>query len=172
MTADSKGLHASISGGAGLEAAEMKAVFDLAVEAEFMNDVAARRAEFGETADRHPLRRTAAQRRFAAEYAIHMAYVSSPADAQRPEPIVNIVFTAGYAATTLAAHGLVPDPDVFGRDKFADESTGERGQDAPSASRRRLTNTNCSSRIPATCRHGDARPRPACRSIPTRRSVP
>ncbi len=120
VVAGPDGLHASITGGTGLQAAEMKAVFDLAVEAEFMNDVAARRAEFGDHADQHPLPRTAAQRRFAAEYAIHMAYVSTPADAQRPEPLVNIVFTAGYAAETMADHGLVPDADVFGPEVMGD----------------------------------------------------
>ena len=126
ITAGSNGLHASIKGGTGLQAAEMKAVFELAAEAEFMNDVEARRAEFGDEADQHPLPRTAAQRRFAAEYAIHMAYVSTQADAQRPEPIVNIVFTAGYAGETLASHGFVPDADVFGTDDSLHDRASDR----------------------------------------------
>lgn len=114
VNADHEGLRASITGGTTQEAAEIKAVFDLAVEAEFMVDVAARRDEFGDAADQHPLPRTGAQRRFAAEHAIHMAYVSTPAGTQRPEPLVNILFSADAANDALVAHGLVVPGDVFG----------------------------------------------------------
>lgn len=97
VSAGAHGVNAKVTGGTALQGAETKAVFDIAVEAEFQIDVAARRAEFGDAASDHPLLRTAAQRRFAAEYAIHLAYVSAPPGSVRPEPIVNIVFSAGLA---------------------------------------------------------------------------
>ncbi len=114
VAAGPDGVHVAVSGGTALQGAEMKAVFDQAVQDEFRRDVQERRAEHGDAADQYPLSRSARQRRFAAEYAIHMAYVSTPPDAQRPEPIVNILFTAGRAGRTLAAHGLVDDAAVFG----------------------------------------------------------
>lgn len=107
------GVHIRVAGGTALQAAEMKAIFDLAVQNEFDADVAARRVEHGDAADRHPLPRTAGQRRFAAQYAIHMAYVTVPADGQRPEPIVDILFSAGQAGRALRDHALTTDDDVF-----------------------------------------------------------
>ncbi|WP_040492601.1 HNH endonuclease signature motif containing protein [Ilumatobacter nonamiensis] len=113
VTAGPDGVYINVTGGTALQGAEMKAIFDLAVEAEFRRDVEARRIEHGEAADQRPLPRSARQRRFAAQYAIHMAYVSTPADAQRPEPIVNILYTAGRAGSALAEHGLAADDHVF-----------------------------------------------------------
>jgi hypothetical protein len=114
VTAGRDGVYVKVIGGTGLQAAEMKAIFERACEVEFERDVAARRTEFGESAGEHPLPRTARQRRFAAQYSIHIASASTPPDAQRPEPIVNILYTAGSAGRALSEHGLVADPDVFG----------------------------------------------------------
>lgn len=113
VVAGADGVFIKVAGGTALQAAEMKAVFDLAVEAEFARDVEARRLEFGGAAAQHPLPRSARQRRFAAQYAIHMAYVTVPVDGQRPEPIVNIVYTAGRATQTLTDHGLAADDEIL-----------------------------------------------------------
>ncbi|MGA9277291.1 DUF222 domain-containing protein, partial [Ilumatobacter sp.] len=113
VVAGPDGVNIKVTGGTGLQAAEMKAIFDLATQAEFDADVAARRAEHGELADRFPLPRSPAQRRFAAQYAIHMAYVTVPVDGQRPEPVVDIVFSTDRAGRALRDHGLVADVDVF-----------------------------------------------------------
>jgi hypothetical protein len=42
-----------------------------------------------------------------------MAWASTPAGAQRPEPLVNILYTAHRAGRALAAHGLAADAEVF-----------------------------------------------------------
>ncbi|WP_040492367.1 HNH endonuclease signature motif containing protein [Ilumatobacter nonamiensis] len=107
------GVHLRASGGSALQAAEMKAVFDRAVEAEFRRDVDDRRAEHGDNADQHPLPRSARQRKFAAMYAIHMAAASTPPDAQVPEPLVTLLYSAGRAGRAFHAHGLVDNEDVF-----------------------------------------------------------
>lgn len=113
VAAGRDGVHISVTGGSVIQAAEMKAVFDRAVQAEFEEDCATRRELHGDGAASHALPRTAAQRRFAAQYAIHMAYGSMPPGAVAPKPVVNVVFSAAYAASTMAAHGLA-DTDVFG----------------------------------------------------------
>lgn len=113
VAAGPDGVYVNVVGGTGLQAAEMKAVFDRACEAEFQRDVEERRAQYGDAASEHPLPRSASQRRFAAQYAIHMAWASTPPGAQRPEPIVNILYSAGRAARSLADHGLVADGQVL-----------------------------------------------------------
>ena len=119
VAAGPDGVYVQVIGGTGLQAAEMKAIFERACEVEFERDVESRRREFGDAASEHPLPRTASQRRFAAQYAIHLAWASTPPDAQRPEPIVNILYTSGRAGRSLADHGLVSDADVF--ESAADE---------------------------------------------------
>jgi Domain of unknown function (DUF222) len=105
-------VHAS--GGSPLAAAEMKAIFDQAVEAEFHKDCAARRAEHGEGALGAPLPRTAQQRRFDALYNIFMASVTAPVGGRVPEPLVNIVIDQVTAGRVLEAHGLVESADISG----------------------------------------------------------
>ena len=114
-------IDVSAHGGSPLDAEEMKAVFDLAVEAEFANDCAARRAEHGDDALAHPLPRTAQQRKFDALHQIFLAWATVPADAKTPEPLVNLVIDPVTAGRVLAAHGLVENPDLFGvgADAFA-----------------------------------------------------
>ena len=113
VAAGPDGVYVKVVGGTGLQAAEMKAIFEHACEVEFERDVEARRAEHGDTAGEHPLPRTASQRRFAAQYSIHMAWASTPPEAHRPEPIVNILYTAGRAGRSLGDHGLVSNSEVF-----------------------------------------------------------
>lgn len=110
-------VHAS--GGAPLAAAEMKAIFDAAVEAEFHTDCAARRAEHGDNAHAMPLPRTLQQRKFDALHSIFLAWVTAPADGKRPEPLVNIVIDHVTAGRALATHGLADTPNLLGLDDTA-----------------------------------------------------
>lgn len=126
------GLHMKVTGGDPLKAAEIKKVFDLAVQAEFDEDCAARRVEFGDDALNQPLPRTARQRRWAAVYAIHMASVSVAPGATPPKPLVNILFSAGAAGRALAQHGLAADSDVFGADREHEAgAAGHHGVEDP-----------------------------------------
>ncbi len=81
-------VHAS--GGDPCPSAEMKRIFDLAVEVEARKDFVARRVEFGTDALAHPLSRSADQRRFDAMYEIMMASTATPADGQRPLSLLHI----------------------------------------------------------------------------------
>ncbi|MFT6812940.1 MAG: hypothetical protein ACJASK_001564, partial [Ilumatobacter sp.] len=94
-------------GGDPLSAAEMKRIFDLAVEAEAHKDFETRRSLHGNDALAHPMPRSGDQRRFDAIYAIFMASVTAPADGKRPEPLVNIVIDAATGLEVLARHGLL-----------------------------------------------------------------
>ncbi|BAN03461.1 DUF222 domain-containing protein [Ilumatobacter coccineus] len=107
-------VHAS--GGSPLAAAEMKAIFDAAVEAEFHADCAARRAEHGDNAHAMPLPRTLQQRKFDALHNIFLASVTAPVDGKAPEPLVNIVIDHVTAGRVLAAHGLTDTPNLLGLD--------------------------------------------------------
>jgi hypothetical protein len=129
-TVAADGVFVRANGGSGLQAAEMKKVFDLGVAAEFARDVEARRTEHGDQADQQPLPRTAKQRRFAALYSIFVAWATVPVDGQRPEPLVNIVFSAGRAQHALAVHGF-SDVAVF-------DTSGPRTCSVPAARRRRV----------------------------------
>lgn len=112
-------VHAS--GGSPLAAAEMKAIFDVAVEAEFEKDCAARRAEHGDGALAAPLPRTTQQRKFDAMHSIFMLSVAAPANGKTPAPLVNIVIDHVTAGRVLEAHGVVESADILevGADAFA-----------------------------------------------------
>jgi hypothetical protein len=103
-------MHAS--GGDPLSAAEMKRIFDLAVEAEAHKDFETRRTLHGNDALAHPMPRSADQRRFDAIHAIFMASVTATADGKRPEPLVNIILDATTGLEALARHGFL-DLDDF-----------------------------------------------------------
>jgi hypothetical protein len=117
-------VHAA--GGSPLTAAEMKAIFDAAVEAEFDKDCETRRVEHSEDALAAPLPRTAQQRKFDALHAIFMASVAAPVDGKTPEPLVNIVVDHVTAGQALAAHGLVESADVLG---IGDEASAKAEAD-------------------------------------------
>lgn len=99
-------------GGDGISAAEMIAIFQRFCEAEFRNDVDARRREFGADADQHPLPRTARQRRFDALRMIFRAAASAQKVGTLGEPLVNIVIDAATWTELLAASGLAPAGDT------------------------------------------------------------
>jgi len=84
VAAGPDGVYVKVVGGTGLQAAEMKQVFERARAVEFQRDVEERRTRYGDAAAEHPLPRSASQRRFAAHYAIHLAWASSSPGAQRP----------------------------------------------------------------------------------------
>lgn len=94
-------------GGDPLRAAEMKAVFDRAVDTEFHKDCDTRRTEHGDDSLAHLLPRTVEQRKFDAMYEIFIGSVTAPIDGKRPEPLVNIVIDPTTGIETLARHGLL-----------------------------------------------------------------
>jgi hypothetical protein len=105
-------VHAA--GGDPLHAAEMKAIFDRAVDAEFGKDCATRRSLHGDEALASPLPRSADQRKFDAIYEIFMRSVTAPADGKRPEPLVNLVVDPTTGVQTLVLHGFLDldEPDA------------------------------------------------------------
>jgi hypothetical protein len=110
------GVHVEASGGSSLDAAELVAIFDAFVEAEFRNDVAERTERCGPDAD-GPLRRTDAQRRFDALRAIFRSAAANPAWTPAIPMLLNIVVDDTTFRHELARHGLatladggVPDP--------------------------------------------------------------
>jgi hypothetical protein len=104
---DNGAVSVHVSGGDPCQSAEMKRIFDLAVEVEARKDFDARRVEFGTDALAHPLSRSVDQRRFDAMYEIMMASTVTPADGQRPEPLVNLMIDPATALEVLAAHGFL-----------------------------------------------------------------
>lgn len=93
-------------GGDPVQAAQLQTVFDAFVEGEYRDDLAARRAEHGEDADRFPLSRTGAQRRFDALVAIFAAAAGSPDASGLPEPVVHLVVDDRTTHETLVHAGI------------------------------------------------------------------
>lgn len=118
------GLHVQASGGDPLVAAGMVGVFARFVQAEFRKDVEARRAEFGDDADQHPLPRTAAQRSFDALqtiFEIADAAADTGAEASGSlDSVVNIVADERAVGEVLAGAGLtLPSGRQLDVDEFA-----------------------------------------------------
>jgi hypothetical protein len=84
-------LDVIVTGGDPITAAQMTAVFESFVEGGYRADLDARRAEFGDDAEQHPLPRRAGQRRFDAVKAIFAAAAASPEGRALPEPTTHIV---------------------------------------------------------------------------------
>jgi Domain of unknown function (DUF222) len=106
-------------GGDGVSTAELIAIFERFVEAEFQADLRARHDEFGGDADQHPLPRTAGQRRFDALTTIFHTAAGATGVGSVADPLVNIVIDASSWSELLAATGLIP-------------STGDTSTDGPS----------------------------------------
>ncbi len=106
------GVVVSASGGSAVDAAEMAAVFESYVDAEFRRDVAERDARSGVEATGAGLPRTAAQRAFDALLAVFRAARHHGAeDVTRPVPaVVNLIGDVSTFESTLAAHGFVDPP--------------------------------------------------------------
>ena len=131
------GLLVQASGGDPLVAAGMIGVFARFVQAEFHRDVAARRVEFGDDADQHPLARTAAQRSFDALQTIFETAADAADNGIEPSgfgSVVNIVCDEHMVGEVLAGGGLTlpngrhVDVDDFGGvaiDAIVDELTSD-----------------------------------------------
>ena len=104
-------LYVQATGGTAEVAAELQAIFNNAVEAEFRADVAERTRLHGADAPASMLPRTDAQRRFDALASIFRRSVAVPADATTPPPLVNVVVDQRTLEEALARRGLIPEPD-------------------------------------------------------------
>ena len=104
-------LFLKASGGSAEDAAEIVAIFDAAVEAEFQTDVAERARLHGSDAPASLLPRSDAQRRFDAMQTIFRKSVSVPDGATPPKPLVNIIIDQRSFEDALFAHGYGPNPD-------------------------------------------------------------
>lgn len=102
----------SAHGGDGVSTAELIAIFERFTEAEFQADLRARRDEFGDDAEQHPLPRTAGQRRFDALTTIFHTAAGATCVGSVADPLVNIVIDAGSWSELLAATGLIPGADA------------------------------------------------------------
>ncbi len=110
-------LHLNGSGGDPLVNVELEAIFQYFCELEYDADVAARRAQYGDRAEDHPLPRTAAQRSYDAFAAIMRgALANHQAGRAAPgvEPVVNILTDHRTWAAILAEAGLAPDSTLAG----------------------------------------------------------
>ena len=94
------------TGGDGLTAAEMTAIFQRFVDSEFRTDVEARRAEHGELADSFSLARTDAQRRFDALVALFRSAATAAEPGAPAATVVNVVVDADTWGRMLASNGL------------------------------------------------------------------
>jgi hypothetical protein len=102
-------------GGDGLTTAELMEIHQRFADAEYRADVEARRVEFGDAADQHPLARTAGHRRFDALAAIFRRAAGAEGLGGVSDPLVNVVIDAGTWARILAACGLAPTTSLDGR---------------------------------------------------------
>ena len=102
-------------GGDGLTTAELMAIHRRFVEAEYQADIEARRAEFGDAADQHPLPRTSGQRRFDAVVTIFHRAAGAEGLGSTGDPLVNVVIDAATWSRVLAASGLAPTTSLDGR---------------------------------------------------------
>lgn len=102
-------------GGDGLTTAELMAIHQRFVEAEYQTDVEARRAEFGDAADQHPLPRTSGQRRFDAFATIFHRAAAAEGLGSTGDPLVNVVIDAATWSRVLAVSGLPPTTSPDGQ---------------------------------------------------------
>lgn len=94
-------------GGDPVQAAQMTAIFEAFVEAEYRRDVETRKELYGDDADAHPLPRTASQRAFDALFAMFVAAYASPDGRRLPDTVVNLVVDQDRAHDALATAGII-----------------------------------------------------------------
>ena len=102
-------------GGDGLTTAELMAIHQRFTEAEYRADVEARRVEFGDDADQHPLPRTVGQRRFDALVTIFRRAAAAKGLGTTGDPLVNVVVDAATWSRVLAESGLAPTTSLDGQ---------------------------------------------------------
>ena len=103
-------LFLNATGGTPEDAAELIAVFNVELEAQFQLDVSERTRLHGPDAPASMLGRSDAQRRFDALQTIFRRSTSVPADAKLPKPLVNIIIDQRSFEESLHQHGLGVDP--------------------------------------------------------------
>ena len=103
-------LYVHATGGTAEIAAELEAIFHLALEREFRTDVAERTRIHGSDAPASLLSRTDGQRRFDAMTSIFRRSVSVAQGAKPPSPLVNVIVDQRSFEEGLARHGLIPEP--------------------------------------------------------------
>jgi hypothetical protein len=101
--------HLEAHGGAA-QGSAMLTIFERFCDAEFAADWAAIRDRFGDAACAALMERTDAQRRHDALHAIFLAAASTPADAQRPDPLANVVVDHQTLVEHLAHAAGGPEP--------------------------------------------------------------
>jgi hypothetical protein len=111
VTSHDNGLHVEASGGSSIDAAEMIAIFDTFVEAEFRNDITHRTEQHGPDPTGIPLARTDAQRRFDALHTIFRAAAANPTHAPTIPMLLNIIIDDVTFQHALADHALTPAVD-------------------------------------------------------------
>jgi archaeosine-15-forming tRNA-guanine transglycosylase len=117
-------LSVSVEGGDPVTTMQFIAVFESFVEGEFRKDVEARREQYGNEADRQPLPRTAAHRRYDAIITMAAAAAAFPEGRALPEPTVHIVTDERSAHETLTHAGItLPNGNVVELD--ADGNAGD-----------------------------------------------
>ena len=94
-------------GGDPIQAAQMTAIFDAFVEAEYQRDLATRKELHGDDAAAHPLPRTASQRGFDALFAIFSAAYAAPDGQRLPDTVVNLLIDQDRAHDALATAGII-----------------------------------------------------------------
>lgn len=104
------GIGHIIGTGGALDTAEMIEILQRYCDAEFTADWNTTKDTYGDGACVASMPRTDAQRRWDALKQIFLDAAATPADAQRPEPTVNIVIDAATFETTLTRMGLIPQP--------------------------------------------------------------
>jgi hypothetical protein len=105
-------LHIHASGGDPLTGEEVVAIYETFVQREFEIDLAARREQWGDDAENHPLPRTAAQRRFDAIPAMARAAAAyGTGDAPSATVVVNVVCDADTLHDTFQDAELVAETD-------------------------------------------------------------
>jgi hypothetical protein len=95
-------------GGDGVSTGELIAIFERFNQAEYDTDIRTRRDEYGDTADQHPLPRTAPQRRFDAIATIFHTAAAATGVGSITDPLVNILIDASSWTNLLTAAGLTP----------------------------------------------------------------
>lgn len=110
VVAGADGLDISATGGTALDAAEMAAIFNNFVDAEFKKDLEELKARLGPDAPSAELARTDAQRRFDALVTLFRTAGNSPLD-NTPAPLeINVVVDQHTYETALGAHHLADEP--------------------------------------------------------------
>ena len=137
----------SATGGDPVQAAQMTAIFDAFVDAEYQRDLEARKQLHGDDAAAHPLPRTASQRGFDALFTIFAAAYAAPEGQRLPDVVVNLLVDDDTAHEALATAGIIlpngeqvaldDDGEIVDEDALLHDLTEELTDDPAAFMRRR-----------------------------------